>query len=91
MHRLRILPVYFEAIKQGYKTFEVRDNRDRDFQRGDEVLLEEFDPNMHGRASGDYTGRTITRSITHVSTYEQKAGFVVFLDVFLSARPGLVR
>ena len=71
IHKLKIIPVYFYAVSDGRKTFEIRDNRDRGFQSGDIVELHEWE-------DGKYTGRTITRKITYVTNYEQKDGFVVF-------------
>ena len=38
-HELKTLPSYFEAVLSGDKTFEIRDNSDRGFQRGDIVDL----------------------------------------------------
>ena len=38
-HKLKCFPVYFDAIKRGEKTFEVRRD-DRGFQRGDIVVLQ---------------------------------------------------
>lgn len=63
-HKLKIWPEYFKAVKDGRKTFEVRVN-DREFQFGDAVVLEEWDPDRDyidsarqqlGPAKG-YTGR----------------------------------
>lgn len=73
-HELKILPVYFGAVQDGSKTFEIRYNRDRGFQKGDTLLLREFSP---GVAAGSYTGRTIEKRITYVSTYEQKPDYAV--------------
>lgn len=42
-HELKIWPQYYARVKDGSKTFEVREN-DRGFQPGDEVELREFDP-----------------------------------------------
>ncbi|WP_435262946.1 DUF3850 domain-containing protein [Tenacibaculum sp. nBUS_03] len=41
-HQLKILPQYFDRVKRGIKTFEVRYN-DKDFQSGDKVSLNEWD------------------------------------------------
>lgn len=38
VHRLRTLKSYFEAVRDGRKTFEIRYN-DRDFKVGDRLLL----------------------------------------------------
>ena len=77
-HNLKILPAYFEAVALGDKTFEIRDNTDRGFQKGDTVTLLEFDPKKHGTISGGETGAALVRRITYVTNYEQKPGFVVF-------------
>ena len=42
-HALKTLPEYFAAVKDGSKPFEVRKN-DRDFKKGDKVLLQEHHP-----------------------------------------------
>ncbi|MGH1816612.1 DUF3850 domain-containing protein [Enterococcus casseliflavus] len=75
-HNLKILPEYFEAVVSGKKTFEVRKN-DRDFQVGDEVLLEEF------TLFGGYTGARALVKITYITDYAQKNGFVVFAHELL--------
>lgn len=41
-HELKIDPIYYQRVKDGSKTFEVRDN-DRGFQQGDTVTLKEYD------------------------------------------------
>lgn len=71
-HNLKTSPGYFEQVWQGLKTFEIRRD-DRGFQRGDVVVLEEFDfhaacdcPNKarHNFTTCEkYTGRTITADI----------------------------
>lgn len=44
IHELKCWPEYLELIRQGRKTFEVRDCRDRDFREGDTVVLRGFEP-----------------------------------------------
>jgi len=75
-HELKILPVYFDAVMSGEKTFEIRDNRDRGFQKGDVVVFREYGPIPPSVYR--YTGRDIQKTITYVSNYEQRTGWVVF-------------
>lgn len=58
IHELKILPEYFDAIRNGKKYFELRKN-DRDYRTGDILLLREW-------KDGEYTGRTIKREITYI-------------------------
>ena len=39
VHNLKTLPAYFDAVKRGEKTFEVRRD-DRGFQKGDTLVLQ---------------------------------------------------
>ena len=55
IHHVKILPIYFEAVKEGKKNFELRFN-DRGYEVGDFLLLEEWD-------NGKYTGRKHERKI----------------------------
>lgn len=41
-HHLKILPEYFQGVINGKKPFEIRYN-DRDFKKGDRVILEEYE------------------------------------------------
>lgn len=70
-HELKILPVYLKAVLSGDKTFEIRHNDDRGFQKGDEVLLCEYN-------SGHFTGPKILVEITYVTAFKQAEGYVVF-------------
>lgn len=64
-HELKIWTCYFERVLDGTKTFEVRETYDRSFQKGDRVLLREFDPNYQlydietasYKKIGKFTGR----------------------------------
>lgn len=70
-HAVKIWPKYFAAVIDGTKTFEYRLD-DRDYQRGDSVLLKEFDPD-----SREYTGRSTVREIGFVFR-DRDTGFAVF-------------
>lgn len=60
MHRLRIWPQHFKEVKNGNKTFEIRKD-DRNFQLGDGIFLEEYDPKEN-----KYTGDQVTKIITYI-------------------------
>lgn len=44
IHELKCIPEYFEALASGKKNFDIRRN-DRNFQVGDYIALNEFQPN----------------------------------------------
>lgn len=69
-HNLKMTPEFFEAVKKGKKTFEIRLN-DRDYKIGDRIILKEYQ-------SKKYTGREIIGQITYITDYEQKEGYIVF-------------
>ena len=53
----KILPQYFEAVKDKRKNFELRKDEDN-IQVGDTLVLNEWD--------GAYTGRHVTRDVKYV-------------------------
>lgn len=57
-HMLKILPIYYDLVREGRKTFEVRKN-DRGFQNADRVTLQEWENDV-------YTGRELSFSIGYV-------------------------
>lgn len=57
VHELKIVPEYFEAVRNGTKTFEYRCN-DRDYKVGDTLILKEWDE--------EYTGRKITCEVSYI-------------------------
>lgn len=73
-HALKTWPEYFQVIKDGSKTFEVR-KADRNFKVGDRLLLQEFDAEEN-----DYTGQEWEGSIVYVMNDPDfvKKGYVVF-------------
>lgn len=74
VHHLKTWPEYFEAIIRGIKPFEFRLN-DRDYQVGDFLDLEEYDPEKE-----DYTGRECGAFVTYMLTKDQfpiLGGYVV--------------
>lgn len=71
-HHLKILPEYFEPVLSKTKNFEVRNN-DRNFKVGDNIILEEFQPETKS-----YTGRKINATITYITDFMQRENYVVF-------------
>lgn len=71
IHELKIDEQYFDAVCEGIKNFEIRYN-DRKFEVGDSILLHEIDSKRR------YTGRKVSGTITYITDYQQKEGFVVF-------------
>ncbi len=61
-------PEYFQAIRDGVKTYDLR-LADFDCKAGDKLVLEEWDPETKS-----YTGRQIDKIVTYVGkTKEQTA------------------
>ena len=65
VHELKTWPSAFEAILRGDKTHEWRKN-DRDYQVGDQLLLEEYNPAPFEHAGG-YTERQVKVEVTYIT------------------------
>lgn len=61
VHELKCWPEYMALIRQGRKTFEVRDNGDRTFREGDTVYLRGWNP-----GANVYTDEVIVATIGYV-------------------------
>ena len=61
-HELKCWPEFFEAIKTGRKTHDLRRADDRVFTVGDVLLLREFDPTKMR-----YTGRQQEVEVTYIT------------------------
>lgn len=60
IHNLKTIQPYFDEVKAGRKTFEVRLN-DRDFQVGDTLILCEYKPE-----NKEYTGQEVEFDISYI-------------------------
>lgn len=69
IHELKIKPEYFAAVVSVDKTFEISNNAVRNFKVGDTLLLWEWD--------GGFTGQTAERTVSYITDFEQKPGYVV--------------
>ena len=92
-HELKIWPQYFQAVLTGEKTFELRIN-DRGFQKGDLVILKEWDPEIVVKDDSDschpmqaahsweeergYTGRQLDFLIGYVIQVPDSKNYCVF-------------
>lgn len=74
-HKLKTWPEFFEAVLDGRKPFEIRNEEDRRFEVGDTVTLQEFDPEF-----SVLTGRLFNIRITYVvrSAWGLPPGLCVF-------------
>ena len=76
VHHLKIMESFAHAVVEGRKKFEVRDNRDRGFQRGDEIVFCVVD--KHGN-NLDHMLNGCVYEITYVfSGFGLQEGYVVF-------------
>jgi uncharacterized protein YqfB (UPF0267 family) len=71
-HDLKIEKAFYMAAVSGDKTFEIRNNKDRGFQKGDTIKLIEIDE------LGLKTRREVSGVITYVINYAQQPDYVVF-------------
>ena len=60
MHELKTWPEPFQAMWEGRKTFEFRNN-DRGFKEGDTLILKEWNP-----INEEYTGRVVSGVVTYL-------------------------
>lgn len=72
IHKVKILPEYFNAVLYHKKRFEIRFN-DRNYKVGDTVLLREYDP-----ITDCFTGRELSCEITYITNFMQKDNYIVF-------------
>ena len=75
-HFLKIQPQYFEEVRNGNKSFEIRKN-DRDFKVGDTLYLQEYNP-----LAQEYTGEVVKREITYITNYAQQENYIVMAIVW---------
>jgi len=62
-HDVKILPIYYDLVREGRKTFELRIN-DRDYKSADTITLHEWE-------NGEYTGRAQKFEIGYVLNVDQ--------------------
>lgn len=60
VHELKTWPEFFQAIKHGFKNFEIREN-DRNYQLGDILELQEWNPKTE-----QYTGEKLIKRVNYI-------------------------
>lgn len=78
VHVLKTWPVYFQAIVDRKKRFEIRFN-DRDFKEGDTLILREYRPEQK-----HYTGRKVLVNVLYIfkeDHYELLARNLVIMSI----------
>jgi hypothetical protein len=68
-HKLKSWPANFKKLSEE-QFFDVRKN-DRNFQVGDELLFEEYDPNLNMGEVRGHTGKKIEATITFICSLDQ--------------------
>lgn len=72
---MKILPKFFEPVKRGTKTFEIRKD-DRDYKVGDVLVLKEWSDIVN-----NFTGRSVTKQISYIyrglGQYGLARGYVI--------------
>lgn len=66
VHDLKTWPEFYGDVITGLKTHEIRRN-DRDYQRGDVLLLREWNPHVTPAGPIGYSGRYTVRLVTYVT------------------------
>jgi hypothetical protein len=62
MQELKSWTHFFQAIKAGEKTHDLRSKKDRSFKVGENVCLREYDP-----FKGEYTGDSLVAKVTYIT------------------------
>ncbi len=70
LHTLKIYPEYYDAVRNGIKTFEIR-KYDRDYKVGDTLRLREYDPRRtYDVEAAMFTGQDVKAAVTYVITHD---------------------
>ncbi|CAK1240828.1 DUF3850 domain-containing protein [Fructobacillus cardui] len=100
IHELKLDEKYFDLVRNGTKTFEIRKN-DRDYRVGDLLALSRYDSKLKsyrqntfflkpGVVDSVHEADTIFKRVSYVTDFEQKDGYVVLGlsdELVLSSEP----
>lgn len=80
-HQLKSHPDHFQSAWDRKKHAEIRFD-DRGYREGDMLVIREWHPPVWGEHHGTFTGREITATITHISSFGQQPGYrVISFDI----------
>lgn len=65
IHKLKTVQPFFNEVKEGIKKFEFRKN-DRDFKKGDLLILEEYDPEDSEEENKGYSGKVFAVRVDYI-------------------------
>ncbi len=65
IHKLKTVQPFFNEVKEGIKKFELRKN-DRDFKKGDLLIIEEYDTEEVMESSKGYTGKAFVVKVDYI-------------------------
>lgn len=82
-HYLKIQRVFYKAVIDGRKKFEIRIN-DRGFREGDFLVLQECE-------SDSYTGREVKAQITYIPEFELPDNYIVMGIDPIDRKPSIPR
>ena len=69
-HTLKIIPTFFDAVKNGIKTFEIRKN-DHNYKVGDTLRLREYNTCLKTDVDAErFTGRDVMAAVTYIIAHE---------------------
>lgn len=74
-HKLKTWPKFFEAVRSGTKTFEIRKFGDRHFRVGDFLRLVELDPDCLEDSVDKFTGREMRVRVTYLTVLSEDGGW----------------
>jgi len=69
-HTVKSWSPFFQAIKAGQKTHDLRYDADRGFSVGDRIVLQEFDP-----FAGTYSGDSCDVEVTYITSRDTPCAF----------------
>jgi hypothetical protein len=69
-YHVKSWPHFFQAIKRGEKLHDMRDLKDRQYQIGDVLVLNEYDP-----FKGEYTGAFCPVEVTFITSANTPCAF----------------